>query len=228
MLKPKSRNLPRKSSQLTRIQQEAYYSTFCSKTFKDPKENVVATVKDEDIGVNRSPLPAGASKPFPDPICPGTTAATPAVAFPEADAANAINTFCSHRKYWGQVVVPLVSFGTGLTSDGRHKALGMSDSFPVNGDADKLWLGLSFSEDECMGMFQFDVGKDDNESLAHCVDRFETVLNGCKADATGKRIGGELHDACAVYRITARQADQPDPMMLKSSSDPGTFTCQNL
>lgn len=124
--------------------------------------------------------------------------------------------------------MPAVSFGTGLTSDGRHKALGFSDSFPVNGGADNLWLGLSFSEDGCIGMFQFDVGKDDKKSVAHCVNRFEAILSGCHDHPPGKRLGGEFHDVCAVYRMTARKPGSPDPMALKSSTDPGTFTCKNL
>ena len=40
----------------------------------------------------------------------------------------------------------MVSFGTGLTSDGRGKTLGVSDAFPINGNADNLWLSLTLAE----------------------------------------------------------------------------------
>lgn len=159
------------------------------------------------------------------PKCAGTPTSTPQVAFPQPDADALIRQFCSNRAYWNLDIVPLVSFGTGLTSDGRHKALGASDSFPINEGTDNLWLGLSFKEDSCVGSFPFTFGTNDDERLAHCVDRFRIVLNGCNTDTTTAKFGGELDDVCSVYRMTARKSGQADPMTLKSQTDPGTFTC---
>lgn len=164
---------------------------------------------------------------IPAPKCAGTPTGTGEVAFSQADADAAITTFCSNRDYWGKVLTPAVSFGTGQTNDGRGKVLGMSDPFKVNGGADNLWLGLSFAEDECQGMFQFDQGTNDDEKLAHCVDRFRTVLNGCNTEGLFPKYGGELREVCAVYRMTGRRADQTDPLALKSSGDLGAFTCEN-
>lgn len=170
------------------------------------------------------PLPPSIT--IPAPVCAGTPSGTPQLPFPQPDADAAIIKFCSNRIAWGQVIVPAVSFGTGLTNDGRHKALGISDSFPINGGADKLWIGLSFSEGDCMGSFQFDVGANDDEKLANCVVRFRTILNGCNVEGLFPKYGGELGDACAIYRMTARKADQASPLTLKSEGDLGAFTCR--
>jgi hypothetical protein len=51
------------------------------------------------------------------------------------EALDAINKFCGEKKYWDKQIISPVSMTTGL-----GKAIGASDSYPVNGDSDKLWL----------------------------------------------------------------------------------------
>lgn len=90
---------------------------------------------------------------LPDPKCAGNPPSDGSVSFHKSDATALINNFCNNRNYWGQVIVPAVSTGTGLTSDSRHKALGANDHVDVNGNGDKLYISLSFSEDACVGSF---------------------------------------------------------------------------
>lgn len=161
---------------------------------------------------------------IPDPKCAGDNPTDGPVDFHQPDADKLINDFCGNRAYWGQVIVPAVSVGTGLTSDGRHKALGMSDSRDVN-SGDKLYISLAFAENDCMGTFQFDIGQTDDERMKHCTDRFGKINNGCNSGGSFPKYGGTLDDVCAIYTLTARKRDAPDPTRLKSQGDLGDFVC---
>lgn len=99
-------------------------------------------------------------------------------AFNLGEAKDKITQFCSDKKYWDTEIVPAVSFGTGMTKDGRHKALGADDSFTINDGKDNLWVGLGFSEDACVGSFAFALGKTDDDKINHCTDRFMELITG--------------------------------------------------
>jgi hypothetical protein len=128
------------------------------------------------------------------------------------------------------VIGPAISSGTGVTSDGRGKALGASDPFDVNNGADKLWLSLAFSEEACQGYFQFDHGgASDDEKLGNCVNHFRTILNGCNTEGLNNKYGGKLKDVCAVHSMEARKADDTkNPFVLKSEGDLGRMMCEEL
>jgi hypothetical protein len=117
------------------------------------------------------------------------------------------------------VIVPLVSYGHGKTSDGRSKALGIENSFPVNNGTSELWLDVSFAEDSCSGMFQFDSGA--------CTTQLRNILNGCDTAGLFPKHGGWIQDTCAVYRLMATGANDLDPLFLQSSVSEmmGQFTC---
>ncbi|KAL9108046.1 MAG: hypothetical protein Q9227_007152 [Pyrenula ochraceoflavens] len=201
------------------IDKEAYFAGKCDKTFKDPAQGVKSDSEDDTppSSSSPSPSPTSTSTPLPSPSCAGTPQA-PQISFKQSEAQDAIKSFCGNKNYIGQAIVPAVSFGTGLTSDGRHKALGADDKFPVNGGGDNLWLGVSFSEDACIGVFSFDQGE--------CTAAMTSVLTGCNKDTNDAgKYGGQLQNVCAVYRMTARKGSDPDPLTLKSSSDTGDFVC---
>lgn len=91
-------------------------------------------------------------------------------------------------------------FGTGLTSDGRGKALGVNNGgTPVNNGANALWVDVSFSEDSCTGNFQFD--------SSTCQTQLETILNGCNTGGLYPKTGGWIEENCAVYRLIATESE---------------------
>ncbi|KAI9802277.1 MAG: hypothetical protein M1833_001783 [Piccolia ochrophora] len=192
---------------------DAYYSKTCDKTFKDPEVGVKTTSDYEDV-----PEQGTTARCFHKPLSAKKIKVDPKA------AREAVHTFCSKEVYRGKVIVPSISFGTGLTSDKRQKVLGMSDPHSINGGDNTFWTSLSFSEGDCMGMFQFDVGKDEKESVKRCEDRFEPILR-CP-------MGGSLDDVCAIYRVgatdTAYEKDEmkDNPFELKSSKDIGKLTCE--
>lgn len=198
----------------------------------DPRQNAEDPKALSKVWVERSEeyshawsAPLAQTNTIPVPQCAGAPSGPPQVAFPQPDADADIIKFCSNRAYWDLDIVPLVSWGTGRTSDGRAKVNIVSDSYPINSGADNLWLSLSSNEDSCIGSFQFTYGANDDERLARCVDRFRIILNGCNTDTITDKFGGQLNDVCALYRITARTSDQSNPLIIKSETDPGTFTC---
>jgi hypothetical protein len=196
---------------------EKYFMDLCE--FKEIKPIVKTTTDPTNVDPNSPPMPT----------CVGNPSEGPAVAFNWGDAEAAIHTFCGNKGYWGTVIAPAISTGTGVTSDGRGKALGASDSFDVNNGADKLWVSLAFSEGECQGFFQFDQGANDDEKLGNCVNNFRTVLNGCNTEGLDNKYGGKLNKVCAVYSMEARKADDTkNPFTLKSEGDLGQFMCKEL
>lgn len=98
--------------------QEAYFANKCNKEFKDPDAGVQAEVDNEDFTIPRPPKSANG---IPAPRCAGKTPGGPALPFPQPEAEDAIMKLCSDRKYWNQVLVPLLSFGT---PDQRRKTQG--------------------------------------------------------------------------------------------------------
>ncbi len=65
-----------------------------------------------------------------------------------------IKDFCSAGKLWGVTVVLLISFGTGLTSAGGGKALGVDNRRENDHTApDGIWMSVSFADNGCIGDF---------------------------------------------------------------------------
>jgi hypothetical protein len=157
------------------------------------------------VGEDEAPLSTNGPG---SPQCGGT------IRFSRSDGEQAISSFCNDQR-WQGVIVPRVSFGHGKTTDGRKKMLGVTDSFPIAGN-NKLWLGVSFAEASCAGMFQFDSGS--------CTAHLNTILNSC--DGSDAKRGGWLEESCAVYRMRAEGASVGDPLFLQSGTpDIGDFTC---
>jgi hypothetical protein len=102
--------------------------------------------------------------------------------------------------------------------------MGVAEKYDLDGTSSKLWLGLTFSRDTCMGMFQFGVGRNDQEKLDHCKARFRTVLNGCQTNTITEKKGGTLQDVCAVYIITTHK-DGENPFA-DWGKDLSNFTCR--
>ncbi|KAJ9635949.1 hypothetical protein H2199_008303 [Coniosporium tulheliwenetii] len=160
----------------------------------------------------------------PPAALPPANDISPPTAPQKPPAEASIDSFCNQRQYWDTVLVPSVSFGTGQTNDGRGKALGVSEVYNLEGTSDKLWLGVFFARDGCVGSTPFTLGQTDQEKLDHCKARFGTVLNGCHTDTmTGKK-GGTLRDGCAVYTVTTRpNGEKPFEGW---DANQGDFTCK--
>lgn len=141
------------------------------------------------------------------------------VQFHQEEADAAIVKFCGNLDWKGTVVVPQVSIGSQMTSDGRHKSYQIQAHFPVNNGADNLWLDIYFAQDSCIGSFEFD----QNQCLTH----MRSVLNGCNTAGLFPKYGGLIRDSCAVYRISASATGNPDPTFLLSNYPKilGDFTC---
>ena len=91
-------------------------------------------------------------------------------------------------------------------------------------------------------------GKDDDEKLKHCVDRFSKLLekvsplsfhhskcsrtahtdqrcHQCDGNSDTEKHRGTLTDVCAVYKMITVGKDDPDPHPLKGTKDLGPFVC---
>lgn len=105
------------------------------------------------------------------------------------------------------MLVPPISMGTGKTSNGIPKAIGVdnspaTDQIPAN----NIWLSMSFaSKTSCIGSFIFGQGATDVEKTQHCVDHFNQILNGCYTNTLTEKIGGTLVDQCALYTLTGNK-----------------------
>ncbi|KAF4985137.1 hypothetical protein FDECE_16788 [Fusarium decemcellulare] len=139
----------------------------------------------------------------PAPKCAGS--ADDRIAFPASDAEAAIKDFCSADGFYGNVFVPPINIGTGATTDGKGKALGVSGNYETNGGKDKIWLGAYFAGGACIG----------------------TVLNGCDTDTTTSKYGGRLKEVCLVYQIQAVGKDDEDPTGTVPSGDHGGIECKD-
>jgi hypothetical protein len=147
------------------------------------------------------------------PQCMGQTQ------FHQEEADAAIVKFCGNFDWQKQVIVPLVSMGNEMTSDGRAKTYQIQDHYPINGGADNLWLDVYFAQSACIGMFQF------NQS--DCLIHMRNALNGCDTSGLFPKHGGVSVDVCAVYRLSASPTGDPDPTFLVSNdvNTIGQFTC---
>jgi len=183
-----------------------------------PAQVESASISSQYASATPSPTPSASSLPPPECSPSG-------VAFPQPPVEDFIDNFCNDRTYWDTVLTPSVSFGTGQTSDGRGKALGVSNPYDLPDTSDKLWIAMMFTRDNCTGASQFTFGKDDDAKLAHCKDRFRTVLNGCQTDTITEKFGGMLQDVCIEYRITG----QPDGAKPFDGwfGNGGDFTCKD-
>ncbi|KAG4444235.1 hypothetical protein IFR05_000332 [Cadophora sp. M221] len=180
---------------------DAYWAQKCSKTFKDPSVGVTSTGEDEVIDSTQG-----------EPSCMGKTQ------FHQEEADAAIVKFCGNFDWKTWVVVPLVSIGNEMTSHGRHKVYQIQDHYLINGGNNNLWLDVYFAQSSCTGSFAF------NETI--CLTQMRTILNGCDTSGLFPKHGGVILDVCAVYRISASPASDPDPTSLISNDNRiGQFTC---
>ncbi|KAF4304349.1 hypothetical protein GTA08_BOTSDO08340 [Botryosphaeria dothidea] len=165
-----------------------------------------------------------ATTPAPDDGVPAPSCATEGTKFPQPPVEDFITSFCSDKRFWDTMIVPPISTGTGQTSDGKGKAMGVEASYDLPGTSDKLWLELAFATDSCTGSFLFAQGTDDASKIEHCRARFRTALNGCQTGTIDEKLGGTVRDVCAVYAITARPEGE-DPFN-EEEKDNGDFTCK--
>lgn len=86
------------------------------------------------------------------------------------------------------------------------------DSAPEN--ENDLWISLSH-DPTCDTNTGYEVQMD------QCLERFNTVLNGCNTDSLDKKWGGQLQANCALWNITTRfgHDDKPPNGFPPSSSD---------
>ncbi|KAH8909286.1 hypothetical protein BR93DRAFT_388432 [Coniochaeta sp. PMI_546] len=157
---------------------------------------------------------------LPPPEC-----ATDGIPFPQPPVEEYITAFCSDREMFQKVIVPPISYGNGKTDDGRTKVVGVIGDYPVPNSKNKLWLGLLYTHQACMGTFQFAVGKNDQDSIDHCKIRLRTILNGCQTDTTTAKLGGKLTDVCAQYYVTQAPPDEQPFDNWFTLQGKGTFDC---
>ncbi|KAI0516856.1 hypothetical protein F5B22DRAFT_183430 [Xylaria bambusicola] len=131
--------------------------------------------------------------------------------FPQPAAENFINDLCNSSQLYPVFIVPPISIGTGSTSSGHPKSLGVSASYAIPDSSDKLYVGALFDNGGCVGGSQFGLGMDDAERLDHCKARLRTALNGCQTSTTTDKQGGMVKDVCIDYVVTARHEDDPNP-----------------
>lgn len=182
-----------------------------------PAQVESASISSQYAGPTSTPTPPVDALPSPE-------CAPAGVSFSQPPVEDFIDGFCGDRDFWNTVLTPPVSYGTGLTSDGRGKAVGVSAPYDMADTTDKLWIAMMFARDNCTGSSQFTVGRDDEEKLAHCKGRFRTVLNGCQTDTITEKHGGMLDDVCIEYHITA----EPDGAKPFDGwfANGGDFTCE--
>ncbi|KAI4596708.1 hypothetical protein KJ359_005050 [Pestalotiopsis sp. 9143b] len=183
-----------------------------------PAASISASISSQFASATGTPSSAGTSLPTP------TCSSDNDPGFDQASTEDHIQTFCGDKTFWETVLVPPVSVGTGLTSDGRGKAIGVTANYTLPGTTDLLWLGMEFTNDTCIGFSQFTTGTTDREKLDHCTERFDTILNGCQTGTTTAKTGGQLQDVCIVYTIMRHSSDV-DPYDAYSK-DNGDFTCK--
>ncbi|KIN02978.1 hypothetical protein OIDMADRAFT_65754, partial [Oidiodendron maius Zn] len=155
---------------------------------------------------------------------PAPNCAANGISFPQPAAQSFITKFCSEKQWWNTVLVPAISFGTGQTKDGRSKALGVSDSFDLDGTTNQLWAGIMFANETCTGFFDVAIGQNDQEKIDYCMARFNPILNNCRTDTITDKVGGTLKEVCAIYVLTAR-VNGEDPIQ-NSEANLGDFTCK--
>ena len=180
----------------------------------------VANVTDDEVG----DLVTQAIQDFDDTDIGDPTCITSGPEISVEEAADIIEQYCSQSQYYNTLIVPYISYGTGKDSAGRSKALGVETDYPINSSAAKLWLDVSFSEDNCEGSFLFGHGTDDQSRIKYCSDMLEQIILSCDI---GGFWGGGIVDTCAVYRLQAAGPDDDSPLTLTALGDPGTFTCKD-
>lgn len=182
-----------------------------------PAASISASISSQYASATGTPSSAGTSLPTP------TCSSDKDPGFDQASTEDHIQTFCGDKTFWETVLVPPVSVGTGVTSGGRSKAIGVTANYTLSGTTDLLWLGMEFTNDTCIGYSQFTTGTTDREKLDHCTERFDQILNGCQTGTTTAKTGGQLQDVCIVYTIM-RHSNDVDPYDAYFK-DNGDFTC---
>lgn len=192
---------------------------------------IAPNMTDDDISkvIETELLGITSDEPVKPPVAP--TAVPPpecavhGMPFPQPPVEDYITAFCSNRDMFKKVIVPPISYGNGKTDDGRTKVVGVVGNYTIPDSQNKLWLGLLYTHQACMGTFQFAVGKNDQESIDHCKLRLGTILNGCQTDTTTAKLGGKLTDVCAQYYVTRAPPDERPFDNWFTVQDKGTFDC---
>lgn len=93
------------------------------------------------LPLNPEPVPPISSTPVP--YC-----STTGISFPQPPVEAYIDNLCGQSDLYDRVIIPPIFLGTGETSDGRNKVLGVSSSYPIEGATDVLHLGVTTSASE--------------------------------------------------------------------------------
>lgn len=125
--------------------------------------------------------------------------------FLEAEANTEIDDFCDTIEDWKHIIiVPPISTGTGATRNGRNKALGIYNEGPsINGTDKKIWLGITFAQDHCIGSFSV-AGGNKEKDIINCKSYFKTILSGCGGS------GGILQNSCDVWYLKLSTGNPAD------------------
>lgn len=140
---------------------------------------------------------------------------------PEDQATAMIEDFCNNIEQWGNTrIVPLIGYGTGNTKKngkGKSKALGVYREGPsVDGTKGKLWTGVTFAQEDCMGHFTVSSKKPD-EDKAECKAHLQTILSGCGG------AGGSLKVTCASWYLKLSEKKPSD----QHWKDKGDVKCKD-
>ncbi|KAI8632003.1 hypothetical protein F5Y19DRAFT_472888 [Xylariaceae sp. FL1651] len=148
--------------------------------------------------------------------------------FPAMPVEEQINEFCGNGSgwWWNDVLASPVSVGTGRTDDGRMKIEGVTNNYTIVGTTDRLWIGLMYDQlGSCHGTVWPTTGSTDQYKIDTCVERLKAVLNQCQTWTINQKTGGELHEECRVYAITARSAGVTP--WTDWFDNLGSFTCKD-
>jgi hypothetical protein len=139
--------------------------------------------------------------------------------FSESQANTEIDDLCNNLEQWKDtVIVPPISFGTGATKDGRGKALGIYNEGPtVDGTEMKIWSGVTFAQDGCIGSFSVG-GGDTEKEIADCKSYLRTILSGCGGS------GRTLKNTCDVWYLKLSANNPAD----KHWKDLGKIECSDM
>lgn len=137
----------------------------------------------------------------------------------EDQANDVIDSLCDEIAMWeNTLIVPPISIGAGATKDGRNKGLGVYNRGPkVEGTDDRIWSGVTFSEDTCTGNFMVATGETEKD-IAECKSHLKTILSGCGS------AGGTLKDSCQVWYLKLSKKDPGDEFW----KDKGEVECDDV
>lgn len=140
---------------------------------------------------------------------------------PEDQAKAEIDDFCDSIGQWDNtLIVPLIGFGTGNTKKngaGKDKALGLFSEGPeVDGTKGKIWSGVTFAREDCVGKFMIASSNLDQDK-AECKAHLQTILSGCGG------AGGTLRVSCQLWYLKLSEERPSD----EHWKDKGDVKCED-